>query len=118
MTFTSGGSNLRAGFIELLGSSTSDDSTLPGNINRLLEKSWQIGEDHKYNNPDELFVWIGKCIAEVVQDGVDKWGSKLPSDLPMGVTMSFPMMFDCPFIIVKRMATNMQIAKTNCQMQP
>ncbi|TGO19140.1 hypothetical protein BPAE_0351g00040 [Botrytis paeoniae] len=86
-----GGSNLRVGFIELLGPSTQDGLALPGKINRLLEKSWQIGEDHKYNNADELFVWIGKCIAEVVQDGVDKWGLQLPSELPMGVTMSFPM---------------------------
>ncbi|KAJ8060367.1 hypothetical protein OCU04_010697 [Sclerotinia nivalis] len=86
-----GGSNLRAGFIELFGSSIEDDVILPGKINRLLEKSWQIGEDHKSNNADELFVWIGKCISEVVQDGVDKWGLQLPSELPMGVTMSFPM---------------------------
>ncbi|KAF7886220.1 hypothetical protein EAF00_010323 [Botryotinia globosa] len=86
-----GGSNLRVGFIELLGPSIQDGLALPGKIHRLLEKSWQIGEDHKYNNADELFMWIGKCIAEVVQDGVDEWGSQLPSELPMGVTMSFPM---------------------------
>ncbi|TGO88354.1 hypothetical protein BPOR_0167g00060 [Botrytis porri] len=86
-----GGSNLRVGFIELLGPSSQDGLALPGKINRLLEKSWQIGEDYKYNNADELFVWVGKCIAKVVQDGVNEWGLQLPSELPMGVTMSFPM---------------------------
>ncbi|KAI9649827.1 N-acetylglucosamine kinase 1 [Ciborinia camelliae] len=87
-----GGSNLRAAFIDLLGSSTKDGVKLPGEVNRELEKSWQIGEDHKCNNADEFFVWIGKCVAEVVQDGIDKWGlQQLPSELPMGVTMSFPM---------------------------
>lgn len=92
---------MRAGFIELSGSSTEGGVVLPGKINRLLEKSWQIGEDHKSNNADELFVWIGKCIAEVVQDGVDKWGLQLPSVLPTGVTMSFPMMFDTPLLSIE-----------------
>ncbi|ESZ97719.1 hypothetical protein SBOR_1906 [Sclerotinia borealis F-4128] len=89
-----GGSNLRAGFIELLGSSTQNGLTLPGKVNRVLEKSWQIGEYHKCNNADELFAWVGKCVAEVVQDGFNKWGLQLPSELPMGVTMSFPMIQD------------------------
>lgn len=85
---------MRAGFVELLGSTTQNGLILPGKINRLLEKSWKIGETHKCNNADELFLWIGKCIAEVVQDGVNKWGSQIPSELAMGVTFSFPIMFD------------------------
>ncbi|QSZ28558.1 hypothetical protein DSL72_003056 [Monilinia vaccinii-corymbosi] len=86
-----GGSNLRAGFVEIFGSTTQDGFTSPGKVNKVLEKSWRIGETHKCNNAEELFLWIGKCIAEVVQDGMNKWGLQLPSELPMGVTFSFPI---------------------------
>ncbi|PQE03774.1 hexokinase family protein [Rutstroemia sp. NJR-2017a BBW] len=79
----SGGSNLRAGFIELDGGKSG--------VTRLLEKSWLINNEHKNDNADDLFAWIGKCIAEVVQDGIDQWGSELPETLAMGVTFSFPM---------------------------
>jgi hexokinase len=80
---------LRAGFIELDGGKSG--------VTRLLEKSWLINNEHKNDNADDLFAWIGKCIAEVVQDSIDQWGSELPKTLAMGVTFSFPMMFDPSF---------------------
>ncbi|KAM3065810.1 N-acetylglucosamine kinase 1 [Clarireedia jacksonii] len=85
----SGGTNLRAGFVELLGSSSEDGGK--SGVTRLLEKSWLIDNGHKNDNADGLFEWIGKCIAEVVQDGIEQWGSELPKKLLMGVTFSFPM---------------------------
>lgn len=83
---------MRAGFVELLGSSS--ESGGKSGVTRLLEKSWLIDNGHKNDNADDLFAWIGECIAEVVQDGIDKWGSELPEKLSMGVTFSFPMMFE------------------------
>jgi len=62
-------------------------------VKRHLEKSWPIGEILKQNKAEDLFAWIGKCIAEVVQDGCEAWPGKLPDELPLGVTFSFPMMF-------------------------
>jgi hexokinase len=87
---------LRAGFVELLGSSSEDGGK--SGVTRLLEKSWLINNDHKNDNAEDLFAWIGKCIAEVVQDGIEQWGSELPETLAMGVTFSFPMMFDSSFL--------------------
>lgn len=92
---------MRVGFVEVFGSTTQDGFTSPGKVNRVLEKSWKIGETHKCNNAEELFLWIGMCIAEVVQDGMDKWGLQLPSELSMGVTFSFPIKFDTHFPMFK-----------------
>ncbi|RYP30203.1 hypothetical protein DL767_006350 [Monosporascus sp. MG133] len=92
-----GGTNLRVGFIELLGVDKYDpkpDQTLNSKeppVRQAFEKSWPILENLKSRQPDELFAWIGKCIAEVVREGCEKF--QLPKDvpLPMGVTFSFPM---------------------------
>ncbi|KAK8052040.1 putative hexokinase [Apiospora rasikravindrae] len=95
-----GGTNLRVGFVELLGKEDSTYEPKPGlqngngpptRLRRHLEKSWPIFDHLKNEHPDELFSWIGKCIAEVVADGCQSFG--LPQDvtLPLGVTFSFPM---------------------------
>ncbi|KAH6723174.1 hexokinase-7 [Leptodontidium sp. MPI-SDFR-AT-0119] len=94
-----GGTNLRVGFIELLDSDeTSKDTTARGEhasersrVRRHLEKSWPIGEQLKHNKAEDLFAWIGKCIAEVVQDGCLTWPEDLPDEIPLGITFSFPM---------------------------
>ncbi|KAH7328135.1 hypothetical protein B0I35DRAFT_448087 [Stachybotrys elegans] len=71
-----GGTNLRVGFVELLGK-----EALPsGSVRRHLEKSWPIDHRLKSQNADSLFQWIGQCIVEVVHQS-----------LPLGVTFSFPM---------------------------
>jgi hypothetical protein len=103
LTVGRGGTNLRVGFIELLGPSSSSSNgaqygkngdTARSRVGRKLEKSWPIGELLKQNKAEDLFKWIGECVAEVVQDGCQAWPGELPDPLPMGVTFSFPMMFD------------------------
>ncbi|KAI1634996.1 major facilitator superfamily domain-containing protein [Biscogniauxia mediterranea] len=98
-----GGTNLRAGFIELLGNdldvNANGHGSNPGtevsltspNIRRLLEKSWPILEALKNENADSLFAWIGKCIAEVVREGCETFDLPRDTEIPMGVTFSFPM---------------------------
>jgi hexokinase len=44
------------------------------------------------NKAEDLFEWIGTCIAEVVGDGLAAWPGELPEQIPLGVTFSFPMM--------------------------
>jgi hexokinase len=43
---------------------------------------------------EDLFSWIGDCIAEVVGDRLSSDMGKVPApeELPMGITFSFPMM--------------------------
>ncbi|KAI0008558.1 MFS general substrate transporter [Xylariaceae sp. FL0662B] len=98
-----GGTNLRAGFIELLGDEgdaeangleanpkTANSQSSP-RLRRLLEKSWPIAEHLKNENADSLFTWIGSRIAEVVQEGCETFNLPRDRPLPMGVTFSFPM---------------------------
>jgi hypothetical protein len=101
LTTVRGGTNLRVGFIELHRSASSTSTSNgahehPSRVQRKLERSWPIGEILKQNKTEDLFKWIGECIAEVVQDGVKKWPGELPDPLLMGVTFSFPMMFALP----------------------
>jgi hexokinase len=105
----SGGTNLRVGFIELLGPTGSplSDSKAAGDedaqsgiklrVRRLLEKSWPIGERLKRTRAEDLFEWIGKCVVGVVRDGLEAWPGELPDPVPMGVTFSFPILFVSPF---------------------
>ncbi|KAJ8129207.1 hypothetical protein O1611_g4422 [Lasiodiplodia mahajangana] len=98
-----GGTNLRVGFVELLGSESApatngvatngqhSDHRTPSNLRRILEKLWPIQETLKRENPDSLFAWIGSCIAQVVREGVEAFGLDPNSELPMGVTFSFPI---------------------------
>ncbi|KAK8090866.1 hexokinase family [Apiospora phragmitis] len=96
----SGGTNLRVGFVELLGKEDStsqpkldlqNGSGHPVRLRRHLEKSWPIFDHLKNEHPDELFSWIGKCIAEIVADGCQSFGLPRDVTLPLGVTFSFPM---------------------------
>ncbi len=109
-----GGTNLRVGFIELLGDAADTDprssspcheatSNIPtskiqrSRIRRTFEKAWPIGEHLKMDNAEDLFNWIGDCIAEVVGDSVSATLSKeevVPEELAMGITFSFPMMYE------------------------
>ncbi|KAI2468947.1 MFS general substrate transporter [Annulohypoxylon bovei var. microspora] len=108
----SGGTNLRVGFIELLGneigvngngvngsngangSLKNSHSEASPNIRRVLEKSWPILDVLKKENADSLFTWIGGCIAEVVREGCEEFNLPRDCELPMGVTFSFPMVQD------------------------
>ncbi|KAI2633660.1 hexokinase-7 [Hypomontagnella submonticulosa] len=98
-----GGTNLRVGFIELLGNENGVNGdgvngSLNGsgvesspNLRRVLEKSWPILDVLKNENADSLFKWIGSCIAEVVREGCETFNLPRDRELPMGVTFSFPM---------------------------
>ena len=103
-----GGTNLRVAFIELLGdipdSTTSANVVAKSNdtirnaqrsrVRRTLEKAWPIGEHLKIDKTEDLFAWIGDCIAEVVSDflGNDTSQRPPPEQLDLGITFSFPMM--------------------------
>ncbi|EGD86013.2 hypothetical protein H112_06936 [Trichophyton rubrum D6] len=119
-----GGSNLRVAFIELLGaaaddlenSSASSSNGHPGSetvsnkeksrdtlrkaqrhrVRRTLEKAWPIAEHLKMDKAEDLFLWIGDCMAEVVADSLatDADIQAAPEELEMGITFSFPMMQD------------------------
>lgn len=102
-----GGSNLRVSFIELLGDAA--DMISPENgrdrsreaikkasrprFRSTLEKAWPIGEHLKMDKTEDLFAWIGDCIAEVVGDRLSADQGKVapPEVLDMGITFSFPM---------------------------
>ncbi|WEW57403.1 hypothetical protein PRK78_002870 [Emydomyces testavorans] len=104
-----GGSNLRVAFIDLLGEaadqsdSSSDEERSQETmrkaqrhrVRRTLEKAWPIGEHLKTDKAEDLFLWIGDCMAEVVADSLMpdfSNGAKIPEELEMGITFSFPMM--------------------------
>ena len=59
-------------------------------LTRLLERSWPIADALKTGNTDSFFLWIGKCIAEVVEDGCRTFGLHADDALPLGITYSFP----------------------------
>ena len=106
-----GETQLRVGFIELLGEDA--DSESDGNeksrdalkkaqrprIRRTLEKAWPIGEHLKMDQAEDLFAWIGDCIAELVTDSLKNESTRLddiPDELDLGITFSFPMMYVGP----------------------
>ncbi|KPM39798.1 hypothetical protein AK830_g6791 [Neonectria ditissima] len=102
-----GGTNLRVGFVELRPKPSSDLDAAqvdgyghsgalsyrepPPRVQRLMEKSWPIDDHLKNENSDSLFLWIGKCIAEVIRDGCKALGLPADRKIPLGVTFSFPM---------------------------
>ncbi|KAL4909324.1 hypothetical protein BDW74DRAFT_80153 [Aspergillus multicolor] len=101
-----GGSNLRVAFIELLGDTADPDMARTSaserplrkaqtqRVKRTLEKAWPIQEHLKMDKAEDLFAWIGDCIAEVVAESLssDATKSEIPEELEMGITFSFPMM--------------------------
>jgi hexokinase len=119
-----GGTNLRVAFIELLGDADDKFSTANGEersretirnaqrprVRRTLEKAWPIGEHLKIDKTEDLFAWIGDCIAEVVGDRLSSEVGRIdvPDELAMGITFSFPMKY---VVILRRciaMANNPQ----------
>lgn len=102
-----GGSNLRVGFVELLGSHNYKQD----NLRRSFDKSWPIEDRFKDEKAEDLFAWIGKCIAEVIGDclkamvknGPDR--DPLGPVLPTGITWSFPMVYvpTLSFLIATKM---------------
>jgi hexokinase len=90
-----GGSNLRVAFVELLGEAeVKPEAPTIGEYNdrviKTHEKSWPIDDRLKSGHPDALFAWVGECLAEVIRDRYGK-DCKIKSEIPLGVTFSFPM---------------------------
>lgn len=104
-----GGTNLRVAFIELLGEATESDTRSTDasersrdtirraqrqRVRRTLERAWPIQEHLKMDKAEDLFSWIGDCIAEVVAESLTSESIKghVPEELEMGITFSFPIM--------------------------
>ncbi|CAI7647979.1 unnamed protein product [Penicillium glandicola] len=104
-----GGSNLRVAFIELLGEAVDSDvrptdatersqdtirKAQRQRVKRTLERAWPIQEHLKMDKAEDLFAWIGDCIAEVVAESLSSDATKkdIPAELDMGITFSFPIM--------------------------
>lgn len=105
-----GGSNLRVAFIDLLGTAVdADDNDSAGGhardafakarrqrARRSFERKWPIGNHLKQDKEQELFLWIGDCMAEVVAASLEpvlQRGGDMPEELEMGITFSFPMLY-------------------------
>lgn len=94
-----GGSNLRVGFVELVGESATSNPAYQRNqdvdktVKRSFDKSWPIGDHLKMDQPEDLFRWIGDCMAEVVREAVHNNSIVADQEILLGVTFSFPMAY-------------------------
>jgi hexokinase len=99
-----GGTNLRVEFVELLGDNETQPTTKAPNgshalptskVRRTSQKAWPIEAHLKYDMAEDLFAWIGDCIAEVIEDATAAGHCKLSSEdeISIGVTFSFPMTY-------------------------
>lgn len=95
-----GGTNLRVGFIELLGDAdgrVKDEARPFEKIRRSHDRNWPIEEHLKMDQAEDLFAWIGDCIAEVITEALDSASvsdsvdSPFGEELLLGITFSFPM---------------------------
>lgn len=101
-----GGSNLRVGFIELVGERAESAKAEPArsstvgeevfeSIKRSHDRDWPIGDHLKMDQAEDLFAWIGDCIAHVVREALDAGTvtseTAQGSEILLGITFSFPM---------------------------
>jgi hexokinase len=103
-----GGSNLRVGFVELIGEpdggadvererSSTVGENIFSQIKRSHDKNWPIEDHLKMDQAEDLFAWIGDCIAEVVkaalneQETSQEVRSPIGDEILLGITFSFPM---------------------------
>ncbi|MCJ1250317.1 hypothetical protein MMC30_007543 [Trapelia coarctata] len=103
-----GGTNLRIAFVTLLGTK-SEGQTHSGeqndadvqdashdvyseNVRKSYGRSWPIDDHLKAENADDLFNWVGDCLAGVVRARFrDANTEELVDEIPLGITFSFPM---------------------------
>jgi hexokinase len=101
-----GGTNLRVGFVELVGDLDESTSSERGSghgrnvsdkIERSHDRNWPIEEHLKMDKAEDLFAWIADCIAEVIREAIDSTtttsGAEPPfgEEILLGITFSFPM---------------------------
>lgn len=91
-----GGTNLRVGFVELLGDmddhvdSEENGDNVFKKVKRSHDRNWPIGDHLKMDKAEDLFGWIGGCIADVVREAITT-DSSLGDEILLGITFSFPM---------------------------
>ncbi|KAH8689868.1 putative hexokinase [Talaromyces proteolyticus] len=95
---------LKVAFIDLLGETAMRSRSMSNmirkarhsRVRRTLEKAWRIEERLKHDQPHELFLWIGNCIAEVVKDDLLSNASSEhpPSHIETGIAFSLPIKQD------------------------
>lgn len=106
-----GGTNLRIAFVTLLGTSCESQTRQPEeqngtsvqdmnhevyseNIQKSYGRSWPIDDHLKAENANDLFTWVGDCLAEVIRARFGAANTdELPDEIPLGITFSFPMMY-------------------------
>ncbi|KAH7089195.1 hypothetical protein FB567DRAFT_568982 [Paraphoma chrysanthemicola] len=101
-----GGTNLRVGFIELVGDLDDSTNEVPqgsdgenvfAKIKRSHDKNWPIEDHLKMDQAEDLFAWIADCIAEVVTEAIEEASdtegtqSLFGDEILLGITFSFPM---------------------------
>jgi hexokinase len=101
-----GGTNLRVGFIELVGDldgsssserKSSDSQDVFAKIKRSHDRNWSIEEHLKMDKAEDLFAWIADCIAEVIREAIEATSTTNAAEPPfgeeilLGITFSFPM---------------------------
>jgi hexokinase len=96
-----GGTNLRVGMVELVGEiddGAQQEETGPREkIKRSHDRSWPIGDHLKMDKAEDLFAWIGDCIAEILTDALHETHTSASVESPfgeellLGITFSFPM---------------------------
>ena len=63
-------------------------------VTKCHERSWPIGDHLKVEKAEDLFAWVGDCLAEVITARLaNSTGSQsVPDEIPLGIAFSFPMM--------------------------
>ncbi|MCJ1477639.1 hypothetical protein MMC13_006312 [Lambiella insularis] len=107
LTIDLGGTNLRIAFVSLLGCQqdvqidqleefleAEPQSASYGDqkehVTKSYEQSWPIDEHLKVEKAEDLFAWVGDCLAEVVEARFHDV-ENMPDEIPLGITFSFPM---------------------------
>jgi hexokinase len=94
-----GGTNLRVAFVSLLRAASHVHTgehlgAFHNSIRITHEKSWAIDDRFKVEKAEDLFAWIGDCLAEIVRVRMET-ANHLSDEIPLGITFSFPMMYVC-----------------------
>ncbi|KAK2733108.1 hypothetical protein FQN57_002300 [Myotisia sp. PD_48] len=92
---------LRVAFIELLGEKSVRKGSrvyhpeLQTCVRRTQEKAWWIEERLRVDHAEDLFTWIGDCIAEVVSSDVASSSNgqkrEIPAQLEIGISFCCPI---------------------------
>ena len=98
-----GGSNLRVAFVNLLGRRPASGrrpslDAYDERIEKYHEQSWPIGDHLKVEKAEDLFAWIGSCLAAVIQARMEDGEGGLPDEIPLGLAFSFPVLYVHPTI--------------------